>query len=119
MKRAFWIMLINLSAFVGLLFAVTGLTAEPNNLRLPEAGRTKAAVIVCKGMIDDGLFKSIKRRTKIALDSEAGYLIYEIGTYGGLLESADDISKYLILETGKKARTVAYITSEAISAGAM
>ncbi|MCX5638609.1 MAG: hypothetical protein NTX52_13100 [Planctomycetota bacterium] len=119
MKRAFWIMLIILSAFVGLLFDVTGLTAEPNNLRLPEAGRTKAAVIVCKGMIDDGLFKSIKRRTKIALDSEAGYLIYEIGTYGGLLESADDISKYLILETGKKARTVAYITSEAISAGAM
>jgi membrane-bound serine protease (ClpP class) len=70
-------------------------------------------------MIDDGLFKSIKRRTKIALDSGAGYLIYEIGTYGGLLESADDISKYLILEIGKKARTAAYITSEAISAGAM
>jgi len=79
----------------------------------------KAAVIVCKGMIDEGLFKSIKRRTHIALDSGAEYLIYEISTYGGLLNSADDISKYLILDVGKKAHTVAYITTEAISAGAM
>ncbi len=98
---------------------MSGLTAEPNNLPAAGGSATKAAVIVCKGMIDDGLFKSIKRRTKIALDSGAGYLIYEIGTYGGLLESADDISKYLILDVGKKARTAAYITSEAISAGAM
>ena len=80
----------------------------------------KAAVIVCKGMIDDGLYKSIRyRRTKTALNEGADYLIYEISTYGGLLESADDISKYLILEAGKKVHTVAYVTTEAISAGAM
>ncbi|MFZ0033459.1 MAG: NfeD family protein [Sedimentisphaerales bacterium] len=83
-------------------------------------GRTvKAAVIVCKGMIDEGLYKSIQRRTQIALDAGAEYLIYEISTYGGLLESGDDISKYFILDVAKKAHTVAYITTEAISAGAM
>jgi membrane-bound serine protease (ClpP class) len=70
-------------------------------------------------MIDNGLYKSIQRRTQIALDAGAEYLIYEIGTYGGLLESADDISKYFILDVAKKAHTVAYITTEAISAGAM
>ena len=80
---------------------------------------TKAAVIVCKGMIDDGLYKSIRRRTQIALDADAEYIIYEISTYGGLLQSADDISKYFILDIGKKAHTVAYVTTEAISAGAM
>jgi membrane-bound serine protease (ClpP class) len=79
----------------------------------------KAAVIVCKGMIDDGLYKSIRRRTQIALDADAEYIIYEISTYGGLLQSADDISKYFILDIGKKAHTVAYVTTEAISAGAM
>jgi len=79
----------------------------------------KAAVIICEGMIDNGLYKSIQRRTQTALDEEVEYLIYEIGTYGGLLNSADDISKYFILDIGKKAHTVAYITTEAISAGAM
>jgi membrane-bound serine protease (ClpP class) len=79
----------------------------------------KAAVIVCKGLIDDGLFKSIKRRTRMALDEGAEYLIYEISTYGGLLQSGDDIAKYFILDVGKKTHTVAYVTTEAISAGAM
>jgi membrane-bound serine protease (ClpP class) len=86
----------------------------------PTQERTvKAAVIVCKGMIDDGLYKSIQRRTQFALDAGAKYLIYEISTYGGLLESGDDIAKYFILDVAKKAHTVAYIATEAISAGAM
>jgi membrane-bound serine protease (ClpP class) len=84
----------------------------------------KAAVIPCKDMIDDGLYKSIQRRTQLALAQGADYLIYEIGTYGGFLDSADNISKYFILREGwpktdKKVRTVAYITTEAISAGSM
>jgi len=79
----------------------------------------KAAIITCKGMIDDGLYKSIRRRTESALDQGATYLIYEIGTYGGLVESADNISKYLIFDAAKRAHTVAYVVTEAISAGAM
>ncbi|MHC4595497.1 MAG: NfeD family protein [Planctomycetota bacterium] len=101
-----------------LAFWVAAIAAEPNDAAT-EAPAVKAAVIVCKGMIDDGLFKSIQRRTRIALDQGAEYLIFEIGTYGGFLNSADEISKYLILEIGKKAHTVAYITTQAISAGAM
>lgn len=79
----------------------------------------QAAVIVCKGTIDDGLYKSIKRRTEIALNGGVDYLIYEIETYGGEVASADDISKYFILDVAKKAHTVAYVNTEAISAGAM
>jgi membrane-bound serine protease (ClpP class) len=87
-----------------------------------ETPSAKAAVIICKGMIDNGLYKSIQRRTQTALNEDVEYLIFEIGTYGGLLESADDISKYFILDLPRissKAHTVAYITTEAISAGAM
>jgi len=101
-----------------LFFPAPNPASEPNNLS-EDQPTVKAAVIVCKGMIDDGLYKSIRRRTQIALDAGAQYLVYEIGTYGGLLKSGDDISKYFILDVAKKAHTVAYITTEAISAGAM
>jgi membrane-bound serine protease (ClpP class) len=84
-----------------------------------ETPSAKAAIIICEGMIDNGLYQSIQRRTQTALDEDVEYLIYEISTYGGILKSADDISKYLILDIGKKVHTVAYITTEAISAGAM
>jgi membrane-bound serine protease (ClpP class) len=102
----------------GRIFAV-----EPTEVNV-EQHTAKAAVIPCKDMIDDGLYKSIQRRTKLAVEQGANYLIYEIGTYGGFLDSADNISKYFILrenwpEAGKNAHTVAYITTEAISAGAM
>ncbi len=100
------------------LFAGPNVASEPNDTGT-DLPTVKAAVIVCKGMIDHGLFKSIQRRTQMALDQDVEYLIYEIQTYGGLVQSADDISKYFILDIGKKAHTVAYVTTEAISAGAM
>ena len=111
--RKFAIILLWLLLFVGV-----ALTADSGNL-LKKRPSVKAAVIVCKGMIDDGLYKSIRRRTQIALDEGAEYIIYQVETYGGILKSGDDISKYFILEVGKKTHTVAYITTEAISAGAM
>jgi len=49
-----------------LLFQAPAITAEPNNSR-QDLPSVKAAVIICKGLIDEGLFKSIQRRTKIAL----------------------------------------------------
>ncbi len=84
----------------------------------PEPPSVEAAVIICKEMIDNGLYESIRRRTQFALDEGAEYLIYEISTLGGLVSAADDISKYF-LDASKEAHTVAYITTEAISAGAM
>jgi len=101
-----------------LLFQAPAMAAEPNDPRA-DLPTVKAAVIICKGMIDDGLFKSIQRRTQIARDKGVEYLLYEIQTYGGLVDAADSICKYLILEVGKEAHTVAYITTEAMSAGAM
>jgi len=100
-----------------LLFQVPAITAEPNE-SLRNSRTAKAAVIICKGMIDGGLSDSIDRRTQIALDKGANYLIYEIDTYGGLVKAAVKISDS-ILRKGTKAHTVAYITTRAISAGAM
>ncbi len=96
--------------------AAAKIAVEPNVIDLPQA---KAAVITCTDLIDDGLYSSIKRRCNTAITAGANYLILEIGTYGGLVKSADDISKYLILDLADKAKTVAYVNTEAISAGAM
>ncbi|HEX42379.1 MAG TPA: hypothetical protein ENN81_10020 [Phycisphaerales bacterium] len=84
-----------------------------------ELVQARGAVVVCEGMIDDGLFQSIRRRAESAIAGGAGYLVFEISTYGGAVEAADDIAKYLILDLGKRVRTVAYVSTEAISAGAL
>jgi len=78
-----------------------------------------AVLIPCKGMIDEALFYSIKRRSEIALKAGADYLVYQIETYGGLVDAADSIAKYLIQQAAARGHTVAYITTEAISAGAL
>lgn len=78
-----------------------------------------AVVVTCKGMIDQGLYKSIKRRSEEALSLGADYLILEISTYGGELKTADDIAKLLIMDLAPKIHTVAYVKTEAISAGAL
>lgn len=87
--------------------------SDSNNVKA-----VKAHIITCKGLIDDGLYVSIQRRTQQALDDETDYIIYRIETYGGLLKSADKIAKYF-LQTADKAHTIAYVTTEAISAGAL
>jgi membrane-bound serine protease (ClpP class) len=77
------------------------------------------AVITCYEMIDDGLYRSIIRRSNEAVSRGADFIVFDIQTYGGLVKSADDISKYLIHELGKKVHTIAYVSTEAISAGSM
>ena len=116
MKRAFH--LIPFAVLCLLLLWRSGRGGEPNDVS-PERALVKAAVVVCTGTIDNGLFKSIQRRTETAVEAGASYVIYEIGTYGGMVEAADEIAKYFILDVGKRVRTVAYVKTEAISAGAM
>ena len=116
MKREFRIIVV---CMLSLIWPVGLRAAAGQSVSDANSPTMKAAIIVCKGDIDYGLYQSIRRRSRIALDAGAEYLIYEIGTYGGLLKSADDISKYFILDVGKRAHTVAYVTTEAISAGSM
>jgi membrane-bound serine protease (ClpP class) len=90
----------------------TGLAADTDE-------GAQATIIPCKGMVDDALFHSIERRSEMAMANGATYLIYEISTYGGLVNAADDIAKYFIQTVADRATTVAYVTTEAISAGAL
>ncbi|MCF7957664.1 MAG: hypothetical protein K9M57_04365 [Phycisphaerae bacterium] len=85
----------------------------------PETRTPKAVFITCSEMIDEGLLESIKRRTEEALSGGATYIIYEMDTYGGRVDSALSIHKYILHEVNKKAHTVAYVRTDAISAGAL
>ncbi len=104
----------------GLAWMCVG-AAEPGTPVAPTAApRDVAATLIpCKGTIDQALFYSINRRSEIALKEGANYLIYQIETYGGAVDAADSIAKYLIQEAAPRAHTVAYVTTEAISAGAL
>ncbi len=79
----------------------------------------KAAFIECAEMVDEGLYESIKRRTETALTDGATYIIYEMDTFGGRVDSALSIYQYILQVVSKKARTAAYIRTKAISAGAL
>lgn len=118
MRRISQIALAVVLCTVALGWAVA---AELNASSVPAAGpkEVKAAVIPCKGFVDQALFDSIKRRSEMAIAAGADYLVYDIGTYGGLVDAADSIAKYFIQTVGDRAQTVAYVTTEAISAGAL
>ncbi|MCK4292677.1 MAG: hypothetical protein KAY65_05730 [Planctomycetes bacterium] len=111
--REFGVFLLCVLVFLG-----GSAAAEPNE-PTADPRPAKAAVIVCEDMIDDGLYESIKRRSKFALAADVDYLIYEINTLGGLVSAAYDISEYFLHDVGPKARTVAYISMKAVSAGAL
>ncbi len=102
-------------------YAVSGNGRQIADANLPALTSSPkiAAVIDCHGMIDEGLYQSIVRRSEEAIAAGADYLFYDIQTYGGRVDSADEISKYLIHDVRPMAHTVAYISKEAISAGAM
>ncbi len=94
------------------------MAAEPNEPPT-DSPTVKAAVIICEDMVDRGLYESIERRTQIALDEGIEYLIYEIDTFGGDLLAAYNIWEYLMHEINPQAKTVAYVSKKAISAGAL
>jgi len=117
MRRAFQLVpVLALSILAG---GVAFPQADGPNAPADSGRDAKAAIIPCEGMIDQALFYSIKRRTGIALNEGADYLIYQISTYGGLVDAADSIAKYLIQQAAMDGHTVAYVTTEAISAGAL
>lgn len=74
-------------------------------------------LITVHGQIDDGLAQSVERRTEEAKKNQAELIIYEIDTFGGFLHSAYAVGD-VIAKTGK-IRTVAYVPTKALSAGAL
>ena len=68
------------------------------------------------GMIDNGVSSYIERSIENAEADEADYIIFEINTFGGRVDSATEIKDNIINST---IPTIAYVNKRAISAGAL
>ena len=75
-------------------------------------------VIPIRGEISDVLKDSLKRRLDQALDHGARTIIFEIHTKGGMVTSALEICR-LIKNLPEGVQSIAWVNSEAYSAGAM
>lgn len=73
-------------------------------------------VVPATGTVDGGLASYIARATEEAAADSAAVVIYEIDTFGGLIEAADEIRKVLL---NAPVPTVAFVNKNAASAGAL
>ena len=73
-------------------------------------------VVPVNGMIDNGLARYIDRAVRDATSQGAVLTVFEIDTFGGLVDAADKIRKTLL---DAEMPTVAFIDKNAASAGAL
>ena len=118
-------MFINIFLFLlfthSILLQLTSVRAEEaNDLTASKENSSsgdKVAIIPLSGMIDGGIYNSLKRRVEIANENGSNLIIFEIDTFGGQLESAFEISEHI--SNIKNTKTVAFIPTKAISAGSL
>lgn len=73
-------------------------------------------VIPIKGDIDNSTYQFVEREIKIATENDARAIIFEIDTFGGLIDQAEKI-KSLIVKAGIP--TISYVNTKAESAGVL
>ncbi len=99
------------------VFAPATAPAAEKTAPLAETDRPRVVVIPLEGLIDRGLYDSVKRRVKEAEALDPAMIIFRIDTYGGLVDAAIEITDAIGgIETPK---TVAFVPTKAFSAGAM
>lgn len=92
-----------------LLFIVLGINESLGN-------SDNVYLIHVSGMINEGVYTLIRRGISRAVENDAKYIIVEIDTFGGLVESAVKIRDALL---DSQITTVAYVKNRAWSAGAL
>jgi len=112
----------SIAVWVAMVCVSTGPVSLGSSAQAAGSGRVQipkssSYLIPLEGMIDRGLFESLKRRTQIAKDNGAKLIIFKIDTWGGRLDAAFEISD--LISGLKKIKTVAYVPQKAISAGAL
>ncbi|WP_309272708.1 nodulation protein NfeD [Paenibacillus sp.] len=104
-----------LTIWLALIFLIIGTAAAVPGLANAEAKKTGTVYIIpVEQKIETGLEKFLKRGFKDAEKENAGLIILEIDTPGGLVNTAENIGK-MIRESN--VTTVAYIRGHAASAG--
>ncbi|MDR1248415.1 MAG: nodulation protein NfeD [Treponema sp.] len=77
-----------------------------------------AWIITIRGDIDPGMVTFVRRETNRALKQGAAFLVFEIDTFGGRVDSALQISSYIMsIQGSAQARTVAWVNNNSESMG--
>ncbi len=84
--------------------------------RLRASAEGAVYVIPVQGMIDNALARYIDRAVSDAEENDATLIIFNIDTFGGLVDAADLIRKRIL---DAEPATVAYVNKNAASAGAL
>ncbi|MDR1506063.1 MAG: nodulation protein NfeD [Treponema sp.] len=105
-----------------LLFAVLAAPVAFSQESSPQTGRVvsagtdaKAWIIPIQGDIAPSLVTFVRREARKALAEEAKYIIFEIDTFGGRVDSALQITSFIM--SIKDARTVAWVRNSENSMG--
>lgn len=120
---AFW-MVIGLSGWLGAqenleapttqTTSVTTVAEQPQRLRAPG---DRAIVIELDGDVDDFMHRMLVRQMQQARDLGVDTVILEIRTYGGLVQTALEMSRFI--KQQDDLYIIVYVKDRAISAGAM
>ncbi len=92
------------------------LWAQSSNLTFEEELSGTVFIVPVQGMIDNGLARYIERAVEDAETAEAGLIVFNIDTFGGLMDAADEIRKSIL---NSEIPTIAFIDKNAASAGAL
>ena len=109
-KRFIW------SLFSLILLSQVPAMGQGKALEFDPAPSGSVFVVPIEGMIDNGLARYISRAVKDAEENGAGIIIFDIDTFGGLVDAADEIRKSIL---NANVPTVAFIDKNAASAGAL
>jgi len=111
--------LLRSALFALILFVPATLAQErtPKPLELiSETAEGPVFVVPVNGMIDNGLARYVDRAVNDATSRGAVLIVFEVDTFGGLVDAADKIRKTLL---DAEIPTVAFIDKNAASAGAL
>lgn len=103
-----------------ILAVVLGLVFHPllaSAAQATAAAPTRIAIVRLEGKIDDYARDGFRSRFEKAKATGAKVIIIDLDTYGGLVTSGLDISRYL--KQQGDVQTIAYVSDKAISAGAL
>ncbi len=108
---------LRVAAVLLLAAAAVGPAAQPSPLALDAPlGDGPVYRVAIDGMIDNALAAYVDRALEDAEADSASLVVFDIDTFGGLLEAADEIRKAILSAT---VPTVAVIDRNAASAGAL
>lgn len=113
-RYTFFLRILYLSIVVSLLIGTVHIAVGTASANETESSNKLVYVIPIKQTIESGLEQFLKRAIQDAHESGADHIIFEVNTFGGRVDSAENIGNLI---RSSSIPTVVYVEGKAISAG--